>query len=546
MTAYCANYIDLSRRSGFHFLQRLHRFSDWMDAHRRLLMWVLVVAYFTIALPIAYLKPLWHDELVTYDLANSPSLSEMLREIRQIDLNPPLLYLLDYGAIRIPGVHSNNHLISLAARMPSIVGGLLASVGMFSLLQRRLGALYGLAGVGLLWNTAFLPYVWEDRPYALLTGLLMLSILAWERASQPERSLVWVGWSFCLGLAMVSSHFMAVFLLSAFLATELVRGLLRRRIDLLLCLAYLLPFAVPVYYFAKIAGYRSIVFPLQFQPMPMSIPVEYLVLWQRSALILCAFLFFYMIKILSPRATIPQTANPVPIQPVSVPTTPAEQVLLVGILLEPAVAVIAIMRSHGAFFVRYGLPGCIPIVILSTVFLYALFEKSRVAALFLASASIAVAASSSFVVLFAPPRLTTSYLAASGSEPAKYRMIEPDLPFVDASGLTYVEMNHREPAAFLHRTYYLTDTPSAIKYAHATLFEGEAEVAQTFHFQSKVEALQSFQQKHPKFLVLGTVNYPEDWLLRKLITEGYTVRYLGSFTTSYKDKDLYEVSLSSR
>jgi hypothetical protein len=61
-----------------------------------------------------------------------------------------------------------------------------------------------------------------------------------------------------------------------------------------------------------------------------------------------------------------------------------------------------------------------------------------------------------------------------------------------------------------------------------------------------VEALQSFQQKHPKFLVLGTVNYPEDWLLRKLITEGYTVRYLGSFTTSYKDKDLYEVSLSSR
>jgi hypothetical protein len=522
----------------------MSRFAEWLDEHPRLLIVALVITYFTIALPNAYLKPLWHDELVTYNLACSPSVSQMLDEVRQIDLNPPVLYFLDFIAIRIPGTHLNDHLVSLAARLPSILGGLMASVGLLFLLRGRLGALFALSAVGLLWTTAFLPYTWEDRPYALVTGFLMLSVLVWERTSHPQRSLFWVAAALCMGLAMVGSHFMSSFLMLAFLATEFVKVVSRRRVDIPLCVAYTLPFAIPVYYYSKVSGYHSIIFPEDYQPSLISIPIEYGVLLRYSVLILGACLALYMVKILMPS---PSGYHPttVPVSAVAIPATRSELLLLAGIFLEPALAVIAIMRSHGAFFLRYGLPGCIPIAILLTVFLFALFEKSKAAALLIAFISIAVAATSSFRDLLSKQPLRPSYAQSASSIPAEYRTIEPDLPFVDASGLTFVEMNHREPAEFLHRTYYLTDTPSAVKYAHATLFEGEAETAGIFHFQGKVEPLQSFEAAHPKFLVLGTFNYPEDWLLKKLRADGDTLRSLGAFETTYKDKEIYEVTVKS-
>ena len=38
--------------------------------------------------------------------------------------------------------------------------------------------------------------------------------------------------------------------------------------------------------------------------------------------------------------------------------------------------------------------------------------------------------------------------------------LAPELPFIDASGLTFMEMDNREDTRFLSRVYYLTD-PSA-------------------------------------------------------------------------------------
>lgn len=515
-----------------------------MDDHPRLLLCVLIVTYLAITLPNAFYRPLWHDELVTYNLASAPSVSQMLYEIRVIDLNPPLLYLFDFVTIRIPGAQMTDHLISLAARLPSLVGGLMASSGLFFVLRRKVRSLYAIAAVGLLWSTAFLPYAWEDRPYALLTGLLMLSVLVWERATNPKRRFFWVAAALCTGLAMIGSHFMAAFLLCAFLATEFVRGISRRRIDFPLCAAYMLPLAIPFYYYGKISGYHGIVFPVDSQPTLISVPVEYGVLLKNSPLIFGASLLLYLIKTLMPPAARRHATDGNRVSSGAITATRAELVLLAGISLEPAFAVVAIMLSHGAFYLRYGLPGCISIAILPTVFLYALFEECKAAALFIAVVSIAVAATWSFGELFPQQKFRPAYTLPADSVPAEYRSIEPNLPFVDASGLTFVEMNHREPVEFLHRTYYLTDSPSAIKYAHATLFEGEAEVVQVFHFQSNVEALKSFEAEHSKFLVLGTINYQEDWLLRKLIADGNTLRHLGTFSTTYKDKDLYEVTLS--
>jgi hypothetical protein len=524
------------------FGKLLGNLAEWLDARPKVLLVTLIAVYASISLPVALLKPLWHDELITYDLASMPSVSAMLKSIRLIDLNPPVLYLLDYIAVRIPGAHLDGQFVSLAARLPSILGGLVASVGLFFLMRRRMGQLYAFALVCIYWNTPFFKYVTEDRPYAFTSGLLVMLICIWERAIQAGRSLVWVALTLMLGLAVMGSHFMSGIVLIAFIAATIMSGLSRGRLDFPLLASYILPFAIPVTYYAKMTGYGSILFPEDSQPTWIGIPVEYALLVGSSVLVFGALLVVYMI--LGFLSGSPVSAKPLVQQTSSGNLTAnrAELVLLGGILLQPAMVVIAIMRVHGAFFLRYGLPGCIPIAILITIFIYSLFNGGKFAALIVVLAS-ALVPLPSLGRTIAELRVDLLKAQAGKSGTSDYHSVEPDLPFVVASGLTYVEMNHREPMDFLNRVYYLTDTDAAIQYAHATLFENEAEVRKMFHYCARVETLRAFKAEHPKFLVLGTLNYPEDWLLRKLMADGEEVRLVGRFRTSYKDSGLYEVTL---
>jgi hypothetical protein len=161
----------------------------------------------------------------------------------------------------------------------------------------------------------------------------------------------------------MGSHFMSGIVLIAFIAATTVSGLSRGRFDFPLLTSYIVPFAIPVVYFAKMTGYRSILFPEQFQTTWIGIPVEYALLVGSSVLIFGALLIVYLVLGFFPGSPV---AKP-PTQQTStrsLTANPAELVLLVGFLLQPAIVVIAIMRVHGAFFLRYGLPGCIPIAIL--------------------------------------------------------------------------------------------------------------------------------------------------------------------------------------
>jgi hypothetical protein len=535
-----------AENSGGHRLwETLEKLANWFDARPKLLLTSLILIYANIALPIAFFKPLWHDELITYDLASLPSIRQMLHGIWLHDLNPPLLYFLDFIVLRIPGAHLSDHFVSLAARLPSILGGLIACVGLFVGLRRRVGNLYALALVCIYLNTTFSKYITEDRPYALVSGLIVGLILVWMRAREPGRSLVWVVFSLALGLAIMGTHFMSGPVMLAFFAATVVSGLSQRRIDLPLLSSFVFPFAIPLAYVAKISGYGSMVFPPAMQATWIEIPIEYALLLGPRLLVCGALLAVYVVL----RSLLLSTVTAKPVRHPALSTrlivSPFEWVLLFGILLQPAVAVLAIMRAHGAFFVRYGLPGCIAIAILITIFIYFLFNGSKSAALLVVFVSAMVSLSSLHTSLsqfvLAPLKTQASHTATPN-----YHTIQPDLPFVTASGLTYVEMNHREPVDFLRRVYYLTDTSAAIQYAHATLFENEDDLRRAFNYPSHVEPLRSFTAEHPRFLVLGTVNQPEDWLLRKLLADGEDVRLVGTFRTSYKDSDLYVVTIKRR
>ena len=122
--------------------------------------------------------------------------------------------------------------------------------------------------------------------------------------------------------------------------------------------------------------------------------------------------------------------------------------------------------------------------------------------------------------------------------------VKPDLPLVDASGVTFVEMNHYEPAAVLSRLFFLQDRAAAIRYAHATMFDDLDRFSREFAFQGKVEPYPDFTRDHHEFLVLGTFGYPEDWLLRKLAAEKARIALIGRFPIAYKDTTLYDVTLA--
>jgi hypothetical protein len=125
---------------------------------------------------------------------------------------------------------------------------------------------------------------------------------------------------------------------------------------------------------------------------------------------------------------------------------------------------------------------------------------------------------------------------------ARTQRLDPSIPLVDASGLTFVEMDHREDASTLTRVFYLTDPIASTQYSHANIFEGMALERSLFPMRANVSTYTDFIEHHRRFFVLGDYNFPEDWLLRKLQADGATLRMLGPTKNSYRDKDLYEVS----
>src|SRR5262249_102770 len=97
------------------------------------------------------------------------------------------------------------------------------------------------------------------------------------------------------------------------------------------------------------------------------------------------------------------------------------------------------------------------------------------------------------------------------------KQLDSRYPLVDASGLTFLEMNKRGDGSLLARLFYLTDRDAAIRYAHATIFEGTAILREYWPIRGTVAPYRDFIRQTPHFFVLGTPDYPEDWLIPKLL-----------------------------
>jgi hypothetical protein len=314
---------------------------------------------------------------------------------------------------------------------------------------------------------------------------------------------------------------------------------LRRKPDWILWLCLVLPLSACVTYLQPIQTHSSGAFPEQFQASIIDLFAAYSDLWVGLISLLgAAIIAIVLLDGDRKSATSSQAPRGF---------TGPEKILAVGFWCVPLVVSLVFMHSHSAYFLRYGIPAIFGVAILAPWFVSRWTRNSSLAALVCSIAFIFGVVTPSSIARHLQNVVQTIKPQGSnltGKFETPLSQVQPDLPLVDDSGLTFLEMNHRENSAFLSRVYYLNDAQAALKYANATIFEGFPGLKGKFPIRGNIMPYQEFIQQHSRFLVLGTYNYPEDWLLRKLLADHATLRFLGDYNTGYKDEQLYEVTLA--
>lgn len=532
----------------------IRRAGQWVEDHPRWVGLALAVWYCSLVVKPAFFRPLWHDELFTFYIARSTTLARMWQAIRSVDLNPPLSYLLTRASLHFFKPPT------FACRLPSMLAFLAGSLLLFAFLQRKTTAIYASLGVLMLWNSSFFYYATEARPYGLMFAFTMVMLLGWQRATRDERRLPDLLFLAFGGFGLLLSHVFGVCALTAFWLAEAVRCYLRKKADWALWACLLLPLVSCATYVSMVHNESVILFPPQWQPSVERTASIYV-----NQIRMVFFPLLVMLLLAAVWRSKPSTR--------AFPLRLPEAVLLGGLLLVPIEISLLLARSHGALFERYAIVAVIPLAMLPVLSLGWSTRCNAVAGVLLAACLIpslyvplrALVVEDLPAILspretaqvvkwvFPPPLIDRSvkYLDASygksvSSPPVRLSALDDlhsDLPIVAASALTFLEMDNRETGAVARRLYYLTDQEASAQIAHATLFESYGELKRVFPIRGTIERYQDFVRENPRFLVVGTYGYPEDWLLQKLQADGAAARLAWEIPPSYKDQDVYEITM---
>lgn len=484
----------------------------------------IIILIYLILTALASSRRLWHDELYTFYIATAPSLSSLWQEI-PLDLNPPF----EYFAVRVSTALFG--LSGYAVRLPSILAFLFGSLCLYRFVARKLDRWYGLLAILVFWGSPFFYYATEARPYGLVIGFLGLTLLLWRRAAEQRQSPVWV-WLLGLSVsAMMLSHLMGPLYVVPFCLAELAGTYRLRKVRFEIWAALLLPCVIPFLYLHIMSRFEATIFPPAFQASFRKIAESYYgsLRLEGAPLLLALALAF---STGDPRNQTDAREK----RQLGV----SEIALAAGFLAMPAIVNLVLMPTRGAYFDRYAFPLEFGYALVVVFFLASQTNLSRGAPV----------AAFGVLLLFVcafnlGPGLKKSVWARSESPDATRRLDgkSPGLPLVAASGLTFLEMDHYGDPQTTARLYYLTDRSLALRYAHATIFEGMPDIIGSFPIRAHVTPYSEFLREHSKFLVLGTPDYPEDWLLQALLDSHAKVQYIGDLPGPYKDKQLYLVTI---
>jgi len=544
-----------------------------VEAHGWMLFTAFLAVYGWFRLNSLGSRDLDHDELYTFYIAQAPTLRQLLELTRTVDLHPPLSYLLVRVSFAIFGVSA------WSCRLPSVLAFFATLAVIFWILTRILSPLYGVISVLFFWSLALTYQSDEARPYSLLLCFTAVMMASWCRAIEAsdfnapgdQRHLTLI--TVCVsGCALLLSHVLGVLPYAAFLAAEILRFSIRRKVDWRLWIALIVPAISTLTYMPLVRHRSEILFTHEYSPTPARIFTFY---WDSIRFLAIPLTLVVALAVLWPlwrrSATLDKR------QPATPPRTALYPLafLLCCLSTVPIGVGILFARTGTAFFDRYGIVAFLPVAIVPSLILGFRTQRNQTAALAVAlTLSLLLFLNTSGKVWLieqlgnstppvvahyvlnaftlpklllepvkpvAPPYLTKALESAHPL--ANLDAIDADRPLVANTGLTFLEIDRRADATLASRLYLLSDRQSAAAIAHDTVFENYDRLKKVFPIRGRVEPYCAFISEHPRFLVLGAYNHPQGWLFKKLEMDGARLNIIGTYAGVTEDAQLYEVTV---
>jgi len=509
---------------------------NWVESHYISSLLILFAIYLCAHLGYSLRIPLWHDEIFTFYIAQAPSLRDLIHLTRTIDLNPPLSYLLTRATFHLLGVGT------LQTRLPEIAGFWLALVCISLFVRRRAGNSFAVLAAVILFASKTTEPAIDGRPYGLMFGFGALMLLAWQSSTMAQahssRGSQSLGSDLLLafaGTALLLTHVFGLFLWAAIVAAEAAESWEHKQLTPSRLVALLLPLPCAWFFYVPILrSHAASSFPPAFQAHFSDI-FGYFANRTTRELIALGF----TILVLSAVGGI-SWLRPAP----RFVLTRPEWVAVLCFLLTPVLIIARLTLQHGAFFFRYGDAAMLGTAILFTVLLCRLTANRPAAALLAVVIFLFVSSRMQHAILFVGESRIFHHTEPTIVPFHPDSVATSQLPLVINSGIVFIEMNNHESPQLLDRTFYLTGGPVALHYTNATIFEGMAYEVEAFHLHGRAEPYPAFVHHHPHFYLLASDHdFPEDWLLRKLRADGAQMRLLETIDNSYRDHNLYEVTV---
>jgi hypothetical protein len=482
-----------------------------LERRRGWLVGGLLALYTVVTAVLAWQKLLWEDELYTLYISRVPTIADMWAILSTaIETIPPSFHILARASTAALGEHP------LVLRLPEILGVGGMSLCLFWIVSRRSSTAYGAVAMFIPLVTSAYPFAYEARPYGILLGLAAVSMRCWQSVTEGGRRTWWlVGLGAALATAL-ASHYYAVLLFVPLVAGELVRSVMRRRLDLPVWITFVAATAPLAVFLPLIRSARAVAGTFWSKPRWSSMIDFYQVVLDPVPLLGILLLFgFYAIGR-------PRRGND-PVSRAAAPGPPLHEVVAAaGYLTIPACAVLGAKLVTNAFVERYALPAVIGLAIILSWGAYQVLDRRATLGV-----ALLVFLCAWFVLMDARPSFLGLRQDAAG-QAYTYRFLRDrvprDLPIVIASPHAYFQLTYYAPPDLAPRLAYLADVSKGLRYLGTDGIDRGLLVLARWE-ALRVEDYRTFVMAHPRFVVLGRTGQ-WIWVLRALTEEGVPMRVL--------------------
>jgi Dolichyl-phosphate-mannose-protein mannosyltransferase len=496
---------------------------------------VILVGVGSISLLSAYEKPLWFDEILTVIMCRLPSVSKLWQALgNAADTNPPLFYLVAGSAHRlVPDDH-------LGYRLPSIVGLLVTIICTYLFLSRRTDRWSALVGATFPLCTQLAYYAVEARPYALMTALVSVAILAWQRSDDSRLYSLIMGVALAIALSL---HYYAILVWPAFVLAEATVWLHGRRFRIATWMALILSTA-PLFVFARLLLHLRQYYGRNFWSRAgfgqiFSAPTDlynFLDYWV-WCLTIGAIVVLVLWSIGNPVR--PYFSKPREAAERALPVE--ESALMAVLLLLPVFAVLAARVTGAGMTFRYMLPTVLGASLAVGFMSSRASREVRAVLLVLVLGNFGLSSLTVMKKTLTGSLLVRRSLAAREGNAILAAYQRFGLPIVIAPSIKYLPMVYYMPVGQSTGLYALADPHAAAAYFNSDSVD-LALLALRQYFPIQVEDYRTFASTNREFLLVSLHAARADWWPLRLSHDGDNL----TLVSANEGMQVYKVTLISQ